>query len=165
MTRMEHDKRINLLQALQLPRIAAVLLLAALCLGASLWFFTRPQPPSAEASLVNIAFIGHSTNELGQRSVVYRVQNRNGRNLLGLAEFTNATPGSGLFVKLPSSEPQTIVLTAPPGGNPSGVQITCFAEDLGLLSRMYALVQRFRGKRPHEITKLFFTVRGPPAEP
>lgn len=108
-----------------------------------------------------IALVGRSTNELGQRTVVYQVQNRSAWNLLGLAEFTNAPPGTGLFVKLPSHEPQTVALAAPSGG-PTIVQITCFAEDHGLFTQVYRFVQRFRGKQPHEITKLLFTVPGPP---
>lgn len=145
--------------------VVSVVLVVALCLSAFIWILTHPGLPLTQPGLVSISFMGPSTNELGQRSLIYRVQNRNSRNLLGLAEFTNGKPGAGLFVKLPSSESQTIVLAAPQGGNTSSVQITCFAEDRGLLTQMYTFVQRFRGKQPHEITKLLFTVLGPPIEP
>lgn len=145
--------------------MVSVLIIAVLGLFALLSTLDYSARPAVQPGMVSIALVGRSTNELGQRSVAYRVQNSSVRNLLGIAEFTNATPNSGLFVKLPSQQPQTVTLAAPPAGSPCGMQLTCFVEDNGLLTRIYGAVQRFRGKQPHEITKLLFTIPGPPVEP
>jgi hypothetical protein len=123
--------------------------------------FCRYRASPVQANLVSISFVGHSTNGVGQHCVEYRVQNGNAENLLALAEFPNSTPGSGLFVPLPMLKSQTILLAEPPAGTPCRIQLSCFIDDRGLLSRVYGFVQSLRGKRPHEITKLLFTVPGP----
>ena len=128
-------------------------------------FLGRYRAPPVQASLVSISFVGRSTNDAGQQCVAYRLQNDNAEKILALAEFQNSTPGSELFVRLPKSQPQTIVLSASSGSNPYRIQISCFVEDRGLLSRAYNFVQHFRGGQPPEITKLLFTVSGPLVEP
>lgn len=121
--------------------------------------------PRFQASLVRISFLGYSTNDAAQRFVTYRVQNDNPGSLLALAEFTNSPPGSGVFVRLHGSQPETALLPTPLVGSSNQVQVSCFVEDRGLLTWAYGRVEKFRGGQPHEVTKLLFTVSGPPVEP
>src|SRR5690348_15559162 len=146
-------------------QVGIALLLLGICFCGFVLILLNPRAPSIQAGRISIASLGRGTNEAGQGCLLYRVRNENAQALLGLAEFPSAPPGSGLFFALPAFEAQTIKLIAPPAGASSRVQLACFVEDRGVLSRVYAFVQNTLGKRPHPISKLLFTVPGPTVEP
>ncbi len=147
-------------------RFISLLSLAAIGIYASIMltgnhYRVRPFQPA----LVAISFAGYTTNEAGERCLTYRVQNNNRERILGLAEFKNSIPGSGLFINLPTSQPQTFALQAPRGSNPCQLSITCFIKDRGVFVQLYNLTQRIKGGSPRDISKLLFKVPGPIVEP
>lgn len=147
-------------------RFISLLSLAAIGIYATIMltgnhYRVRPFQPV----LVAISFAGYATNEAGERCLTYRVQNNNRENILGLAEFKNSIPGSGLFINLPTSQPQTFALQAPRGSNPCQLSLTCFIKDRGAFVQLYNLIQRIKGRSPRDFSKLLFTVPGPIVEP
>jgi hypothetical protein len=142
--------------------------LATLVIGiAALITIHRSQHPlpAAPVNLVSISFVGYSTNAAGQQCVAYRLENHSSENLLALAELLNTPPGSGVFAPLARDRSQMIELAPPAGTGVYKLQVSCFAEDRGLLTRVYEFVQRLRRKPAHKVTKLLYTLSGPVVEP
>lgn len=145
---------------ISLALLGAIGIYAAIILMGS-HYRVKPFQPA----LVSISFAGYTTNEAGERCLTYRVQNDNRESILGLAEFNNSVPGSGLFISLPTSQQQTFALQAPRGSNPSQLSITCFIKDHGAFVRLYNFVRQIKGQSPRDFSKPLFTVQGPVPEP
>jgi len=147
-------------------RFVSLLLLAVIVIFTSIVLTGNHfRVQSLRPALVSVSFAGYTTNAAAERSVTYRVQNNNRETILGLAEFKNSKPGSGLFITLPTSQSQTFALPAPGGSNPCQLSITCFVKDRSVFVQLYNLTQRIKGKSPRDFSKLLFTVSGPTMEP
>lgn len=141
---------------------AAVVLLAGLCVLPQILSDYRAR--RIVPNLVSISLVGYSTNGAAQRCAEYRLRNDNPTKMLCLLEFQGSPPGSGLFVRLPISQPQSAILPTPPLSGSNQVQVSCFVEDRGILTWVYGLVENFRGRRPHAVSKFLFTISGPSIE-
>jgi hypothetical protein len=145
------------------------LLIATGILGAIVVLLTLlfwPKYPSGrvQPGMVIVSLIGYETNATSQRCVKYRIQSQSPEPLLTLLEFPASPPGTGLFVRLPDAQPQEAVLPTPPPGSSNQVQLTCFTVDRGPVAWIYHHVEQWRGRSPHEISKLMFQKPGPPAD-
>ena len=148
-------------------RVTAMAVIATcVLLCAAIWYsLGRMRFAQTKANLVSVSFVGFSTNDAGQKCLRYRLRNGNAQGMLALAELQNGPPNSSTFVRLTNSEPQTIALPEFPTTSPYRLQVSCFVEDRGVLTHAYWVIQRFRGRPIHEVSKLLFTVPGPMVEP